>query len=155
MIERRYSFDRVGYSYRATELEAAIALSEFERWERTIAARRLNARILTEQLSDLSVLQLPKTPFGFSHSFMMYPIVLVEGDRDSLLMHLEERGIETRYLFPLLSQPIYRKLFPGLENNYPEAKFLSEQGFFIGIHQGLLMDDLLYISNMMHEYFNA
>jgi len=37
MIERRYSFDRVGYSYRCTELEAAIALSELYRGESNIA----------------------------------------------------------------------------------------------------------------------
>lgn len=36
MIERRYKFDRVGYSYRCTEIEAAIALSELERWKRTL-----------------------------------------------------------------------------------------------------------------------
>src|SRR5579859_2005325 len=105
MIERRYRFERVGYSYRATELEAAIALSELERWEENIETRRKNANLLTKLLADLYVLLLPYTPPGMSHSYMMYPMVLKEGDRDSLLMHLEKNGIETRYLFPLLDQP--------------------------------------------------
>jgi perosamine synthetase len=154
MIERRYSFERVGYSYRATELEAAIALSELERWEVNINTRQDNARRLTTLLRDLPQLQLPLIPTGYSHAFMMYPMV-VEENRDKLLMYLEERGIETRYLFPLLSQPIYRKLFPGMEDEFPVAKDLAENGFFIGMHQSLSSEDILYVSDVIHEYFNG
>lgn len=154
MIERRYSFERVGYSYRATELEAAIALSELERWESNIYKRRANAHEFTKLLSDIPQLQLPYIPDGYQHSFMMFPMV-VDFHRDDLLNYLEERGIETRYMFPLLSQPIYRKLFPMLEYQYPVSMKLSSQGFFIGMHQGLTYDDIWYISGVMHEYFGG
>lgn len=154
MIERRYRFERVGYSYRCTELEAAIALSELERWEENIATRRKNATYLTELLSDLP-LQLPVIPPGFTHSFMMYPMVVLNTNRDHLLMHLERNGIETRYLFPLLQQPVYRRLFPGLEDEYPVAKNLAENGFFIGCHQKLNQEDMNYISKIIHAYFDA
>ena len=155
MIERRYSFDRVGYSYRATELEAAIALSELKRWPGNIQIRRRNAEYLTWKLEDLSSkIQRPFIPGGMTHSFMMYPMVVTPGiNRDNLLMYLETHGIETRYLFPLLSQPIYRKLFPGLASEYPVAKYLSEQGFFIGMHQGLSKEDIMYVSDVIHRYF--
>lgn len=155
MIERRYSFERVGYSYRATELEAAIALSELERADQNISNRQNNAELLTSLLRDLPQLRLPIIPKGSTHSFMMYPMVMLQGGRDKLLMYMEERGIETRYLFPLLSQPIYRKLFPGLEIEYPVAKALGEWGFFIGMHQDLTKEDMIYVSEVIHEYFNA
>ena len=153
MIERRYKFDRVGYSYRATEFEAAIALSELERAAENIAIRRANAQQLTSLLDDMDMLQLPYIPPGTTHSFMMYPLVLKSGDRDKLLMHLEKYGIETRYLFPLLSQPVYQKLFPGMESKYPTSQYLAKQGFFIGMHQGLSKDDIEYVSEVMHRGF--
>jgi dTDP-4-amino-4,6-dideoxygalactose transaminase len=154
IIERRYKFDRVGYSYRATELEAAIALSELERWEENIICRRQNAAYLTSLLRDEdNILQLPYIPENYTHSFMMYPMVLSSHlDRDKLLLLLEERGIETRYMFPLLSQPVYRRLFPSLEDEYPVAQRLAKQGFFIGMHQGLVKEDLDYVSEVIHEY---
>jgi len=155
MIERRYRFERVGYSYRATELEAAIALSELERASDNIRTRRTNAALLTKLISHISELQLPFIPPGYTHSFMMYPMVLKYGDRDDLLMHLERNGIETRYLFPLLSQPIYQKLFPGEAEKFPVAQHLAKQGFFIGMHQGLTSDDMLYISDVMGAYFEG
>lgn len=144
IIKRRYSFDRVGYSYRATEIEAAIALSELHRGPENIAQRRAHAAYLIQLLKDTNI-QLPFTPTGYEHSYMMFPMVY-DGDRSKLLMQLEKRGIETRYMFPLLSQPIYRRLFPGLEDQYPVAKRLSEQGFFVGMHQGLTTEDVEYVA---------
>lgn len=160
MISRRYKFERVGYSYRATELEAAIALSELEHWESNLTRRRLNAEYLTRQLQDLrGFLQLPATSqdfLEFKHAFMMYPMVLIDTvDRDHFLLYLERHGIETRYLFPLLEQPIYKKLFPGEAEKFPVAQKLSKHGFFIGMHQGLTLDDMDYVSKVIHEYFGA
>lgn len=153
MIERRYKFDRVGYSYRATEMEAALALSEFERWRPNIQTRRERALLLTGLLSDIDGLQLPHVPENYTHSFMMYPMVLDRGiDREPFLMHLEKNGIETRYMFPLLGQPIYQKLFPNLEYQYPVSQRLAKQGFFIGCHQNLSVEDIEYVSEVIHAY---
>jgi perosamine synthetase len=155
MIERRYKFDRVGYSYRCTEIEAAIALSELERWEDNLTTRRNNAALLTANLQGLP-LQLPSIPEGYDHSFMMYPMVCEDGvDREALLMHLENKGIETRYLFPLLSQPVYRRLFPGLAQQYPVAQCMEKQGFFIGMHQGLEDEDMFFIADIIKEHLNG
>ena len=155
MIERRYSFDRVGYSYRCTELEAAIALSELYRGESNIAVRRSNAAYLTERLRKLEeFLQLPVIPKDYTHSFMMYALVLRASiNRDDLLLFLENHNIETRYLFPLLSQPVYQKLFPGLAAQYPEAQRLAERGFFVGMHQGLTKEDMDYLADTIISYF--
>jgi perosamine synthetase len=153
MIERRYKFDRVGYSYRCTEIEAAIALSELERWEPNIARRRENATRLTVLLKPFEdKLQLPSIPDGYEHSFMMWPFVCKDGvDRDALLLYMEQRGIETRFMFPLLSQPVYRKLFPGMAEQYPVASRLEKQGAFIGIHQGLTPADMHFIAQVVAE----
>jgi len=157
MIPRRYKFERVGYSYRATELEAAVALSEFEQWAVNVTIRRQNAAYLTARLEDLaSVIQTPVIPEGYEHSFMMYPMVLTSlVDRDEFLLHLEMNGIETRYLFPLLAQPIYQKLFNGEADRFPVAARLSDHGFFIGMHQGLTPVDMDYISEVIHEFFKG
>jgi CDP-6-deoxy-D-xylo-4-hexulose-3-dehydrase len=155
MIERRYSFQRVGFSYRATELEAALALAALDDIRKSVRIRQSNANYLTRLLEDLKhVLLLPYTPEHQEHTYMMYPMVCKEGvDREALLMHLEKNGIETRYLFPLLSQPVYVKLFPGLAEQYPVSQNLGKQGFFIGMHQGLIVKDMFYISKVIHGYF--
>jgi perosamine synthetase len=71
------------------------------------------------------------------------------------LMHLEKRGVETRYMFPLLSQPVYRRLFPNLVAQYPVAQHLESQGFFIGCHQGIDDAGIKYISDSITDYFGG
>jgi perosamine synthetase len=156
IIERRFKFDRVGYSYRATELEAAIALSSLEQFETNVAIRRRNAQLLMDYLAPLQeYLQLPYISPSFTHAFMMFPMVCKPGvNRDDLLLFLEERGIETRYLFPLLEQPIYKRLFPRFAEQYPVAQNLTHNGFIIGIHEGLTPLDIEYISDTIHGFFN-
>jgi dTDP-4-amino-4,6-dideoxygalactose transaminase len=157
IIERRFRFERVGYSYRATELEAAIALSELEARDSNIKRRKQNAAHLIECLKDLQdFIQLPTIPKGFDHVFMMFPLVVKAGViRDDLLLFMEERGIETRYLMPLLSQPVYQKLFPGEDDKKPVAQSLARNGALIGIHQDLTFVDVVYISDVIHEYFKG
>jgi CDP-6-deoxy-D-xylo-4-hexulose-3-dehydrase len=155
MIERRLKFDRLGFSYRATEMEAAIALSELERVDNNIRQRQANADYLTDFLHRLGLpFQLPYVPVGMTHSYMMYPIVCDDGvDREPLLMYLEKHGIETRLLFPLLENPIYRKLFPLEAEKHTMAQRLAKQGFFIGCHQGLDLEDMRDIVVAMQAYF--
>lgn len=152
MMERRYQFERVGYSYRATELEAAIALSELECYKENIVKRQQNAYLLSTLLSDVKWLQLPKIPLNSTHSFMMYPMVMSIKKRNPFLVYLEKNGIETRYMFTLLSQPVYQKLFPREDSRCPVAQSLAERGFFIGMHQGLTTEDIEYISQVIHAY---
>jgi dTDP-4-amino-4,6-dideoxygalactose transaminase len=58
-------------------------------------------------------------------------------------------------MFPLLSQPFYKKLFGSLEKSYPVAKYISTAGFYIGCHQGLTRDDLDYVAGVFQDYFKG
>ena len=155
MVARRFSFVHVGYSYRATEMEAALGVGELARHGEMLQRRQENARYLNEALADLSgFLQLPGVRPGAEHAWMMYPVIVKEGvDREGLLLHLETAGIETRHLMPLLNQPIYRTLFGDLEPRYPVAARINRCGFAIGCHQGLGRQDLERIADAFHAYF--
>jgi len=85
---------------------------------------------------------------------MLYPLVVREGvEREPLLMFLEEAGVETRHLMPLINQPVYRRLFGDLEPRYPVAARLNRTGFAIGCHPDLSPSDIDHISDTFHAYF--
>lgn len=151
---RRFRFVRLGYSFRSTELEAAIGLAQLERKDEFLLQRRRNAKILTEGLSHLEDrLQLPTIPEGRTHSFMMYPMVLRNQPKSDLVNFLEERKIETRDMLPLLSQPIYRQIFGDIEGEYPVARWINESGFYVGCHPYLKSEELEYVVETVREYF--
>jgi dTDP-4-amino-4,6-dideoxygalactose transaminase len=155
IVSRRFSFIHVGYSYRATELEAALGLGQLQRWRSFVTKRQANARRLTRALGDLApYLKLPRVRPGNEHVFMMYPMVLADGfDRESLVRYLEYYRVETRYMLPLLSQPIYTNLFGDIGPRYPNAHRVDRQGFYVGCHPEMSAADIRYMSDVMHEYF--
>jgi len=155
IIERRFAYERLGYSFRLTELEGALGLAQLAERDRRLQRRRENAERLTELLAPFSAaLQRPETPPHCERPFTVYPIVVRDAAyRAPLLDFLEARGIETRYMLPLLSQPAYRRLFGSLENRYPVANWLNQCGFFIGCHPGLTPDDLAYVARQFAAFF--
>ncbi len=156
VVARRFNFIDIGYSYRATELEAAIGLAQLRRWEGLIASRQRNAAALTAGLEPLcECLQLPKIRPKSEHAFMMYPIVIRDPRirRDDLVFFLEQNLIETRPMLPLINQPIYRQLFGDLESRFPVARHINHNGFFIGCHPGISAANLRYIIATFHAFF--
>jgi len=154
IIARRFKFVSVGHSFRVTEMEAALGLAQLEEHESILAARRANARSLTRKLSLLDpYLQLPSVRPGSEHAFMMYPVVLREEKKDELVNFLEANGVETRDMLPLTNQPVYHRLLGWQEDDYPVAKWINQNGFYIGCHQELMEADLEYMAELFERFF--
>jgi len=147
-MDSRFTFDRAGFSYRATELEAAIGCAELEVWGDNIAKRRHNASTLIMALRDLP-LYMPEA-IGSAH--MMLPILT--NMRDALVLHLEKRGIETRPMLPLTNQPYLRSVFgDDVEQRFPVAHDINQRGFYVGCYPTLNDDDLARMSEVFHEFY--
>lgn len=145
VIDRRFRFERRGWSHRTTQLEAALGMGQLERLDAIIKKRQSNAAMLTKNLSQIYGLQLPTIPPGREHAFMMFPIVLGdEFDRKSVLVHLETMGVETRPFFDVINQPCYASMesLVAIDEFCPVSKRLSAKGFYVGCHQNLTQNDL-------------
>ena len=155
-IDRRFSFVRIGYSYRVGEIEGALGLAQLERKDEIMSKRHSNAMYLISKLEKYkNHLQLPKYNERINHTYMMFPIVIKNSEKinyKELINYLEKCNIETRPMLPLLNQPIYKKLFGDIENDYPVAKYINKNGFYIGCHHGLNIEDLDYIVSCIDNY---
>jgi dTDP-4-amino-4,6-dideoxygalactose transaminase len=155
---RRFSFVRLGHSFRCTELEAALGVAQLEEHGQRALRRAEVVKRLTEGLSDLEpYLQLPRPRPEAEHAFMFLPLVVRDPSvsRDELVGHLERSGIETRHLLPLINQPVYRRLFGDLDAQYPIAARLNETAFYIGCQPELSNDDVDYVVSRFHSFFDG
>lgn len=152
IIQRRFSFTTLGHSFRCTEMEGALGLAQVEDWKPLIMRRRENAAYLTERLKHLdSHIQLPLVRPHTEHSFMMYPIVLKKEKKARLVNFLEENGVETRDMLPLTNQPVYKRILGVKEEDYPIAKWINENGFYVGCHQDLGPEELDHIAKTIEQ----
>lgn len=152
---RDFVFDRVGHSFRSTEMEAALGLAQLQDWREMIKRRQENAAYLTERLTPFEDrLQLPQQRPHTEHAWMMFPLVCRQPEvRDSLTRFLETRGVETRRMLPLTCQPVYNSWCN--EADYPVAKWINENGFYLGCHQNLTTGDLDYITEAIGDFFGS
>lgn len=156
IIERRFRFVRPGYSFRVTEFEGAIGCAALDEAPKMMKIRKRNGEYLTKKLKHLEqYLQLPWHPPHSGHAFMMYPIVVKEGsgiNKQELVNYIEGKGIETRDLMPLINQPYLRKMYDIEEDDYPVAKWINSNGFYIGSHQKMGPQELDYIADTFTTY---
>jgi perosamine synthetase len=154
VITNRFRFDRIGYSCRSTELDAAVGCGELDHYAQAVAKRRNNARLLSTLMADhYDWLELPVELHDRSHSFMFYPLVIKHQsgiNKRDLVLFLEDRGIETRDLLPILGQPCYGNMFYA--PNYPMADYFRKNAFYVPCHAGLSAEDIEYIAATFAEF---
>ncbi len=156
IIDKRFSFIHVGHSFRATEMEAAIGLGQLERADTIVQKREEIANRYTKGLLSLSeFIQLPIVPKDRTHSFMLYGIVVKNDTKKNLVRYLEDLNIETRDMLPLINQPIYKRLYGNLEDQYPVAKWINKSGFYIGCHSYMKDDEIEFVIKAFHDFFEG
>lgn len=144
--DQRFLFERLGFSYRVTEMEAALGLDQAENlWTNTkkrIAVGILLNASLKKEFGDL--LHIP--PMEES-SYMMFPVVLgfgVDTTKTRFMEELEKAGIETREMLPLLSQPLYAKMGHDIRE-FPVSQEVKKRGFYFGIYPQMTEEDIQHI----------
>lgn len=157
VADRRFSFVRLGHSFRATEMEAALGVAQLEERDEHWSRRQRIAGKYLDSLASLgSRLQLPSSREATNNAYMFFPLVLTDPkvSRSRLIQYLEECGVETRYLLPLINQPVYRTMFGNLDGEYPVSARLNETAFYIGCHPEMTDDDADYVIDHLHTFFN-
>lgn len=154
---RRFMFETVGHSFRITELEAALGVAQLDNYWEIVSKRNRNAERLTAYLQVINKkwmnpIQIPEiAPYNSSHAWMMYPIVLNGLDKEPMMNYLNNHGIETRDLMPILIQPSYSYLE---FKDFPASTWLINCGFYVGCHQDLDPEDIDYIAQVVDGYFS-
>lgn len=151
-----WGYNDAGYSFRATDMEAALGIAQMERWQEIVGAYQRNAARLAVNLADLQDhLQLPSAREGSEHAWFRYGVVVRNSkiDRDDILRFVAERRVFAWHLLPLLNQPVYQRLYGDLQHDHPVAANLNRNAFYLGCHVGLGPEDMDYVSEVLHDYF--
>ena len=108
--------DIVGYNYRLTELQAAIAQVQFQRLEELTEPRLRIAEALDKGLAEFKALRTAKVAAGDRHVYYTYPIWIdpqqagLSRDRFVEALRAEGCPIAGRYVRPLYWLPLFQKL---------------------------------------------
>jgi CDP-6-deoxy-D-xylo-4-hexulose-3-dehydrase len=156
--DHKYTYSHVGYNLKATDMQAAVGVSQLRKLPEFIAARRQNFARLHAGLADLSdVLILPRAEPNSEPSWFGFPI-FVRTDagfsRNELVAALEGKGIATRLVFAgnLVRQPAYQGQPYRIVGELTGADQVMNDAFWIGVFPGLTNEMLDYMIATICEF---
>ena len=155
--DHKYIYSHIGYNLKATDMQAALGLSQLAKLDGFIAARRANFDHLTKRLDGVPGLILPRATPNSEPSWFGFPITLDPGldvDREALLRHLDERKIGTRLMFAgnILRQPAYRDVDFRVVGGLTNTDTIMRRTFWVGVYPGLTEPMLDYIAHEITEF---
>ena len=159
--DHKYTYSHIGYNLKATDMQAALGLSQIDKLPHFIARRKENFAYLKAALKPLEdVLLLPEASEGSDPSWFGFPIgVRAEAPftRDELTGALEARKIGTRLLFGgnLLRQPAYEGWEHRVVGELPNTDYVMNQVFWIGVYPGLTREMLEFMVKTATEFVAA
>ena len=158
--DHKYTYSHVGYNLKATDMQAALGVSQIEKLPEFIARRKENFAYLKKVLKPLEeFLILPVATEHSDPSWFGFPIG-VKPDapftRDQLTRALEAQKIGTRLLFAgnLLRQPAYEGYEYRVAGELTNTDFVMNQVFWIGVYPGLTEPMLDFIAKTASEFVN-
>jgi dTDP-4-amino-4,6-dideoxygalactose transaminase len=150
---KKFVFEDVAFSFKLSDFNAALGLGQAMRIREILDGRRRNSLALREALAGYPQLQTAE-PEG--HTFMMFPIRCREkGLKPRLVAHLNDWWVETRDAMPITSQPIVKRMLGDVQDRYPVARDLNENGFYIAAHQHLTPEDMDYLVSVFRRFFKG
>jgi CDP-6-deoxy-D-xylo-4-hexulose-3-dehydrase len=149
--DHKYTYSHVGYNLKATDMQAALGVSQMDKLEEFIAKRKANFAYLKSALAKVEdVLILPEATVGSEPSWFGFPIGVRESapfKRDQLTRALEAQKIGTRLLFAgnLTRQPAYEGLEYRVAGELTNTDFVMDRVFWIGVYPGLTREMLDFV----------
>lgn len=149
--DHKYIYGHIGYNLKATDMQAALGVSQLDRLDEFVAARKRNFGLLREGLAPLQDrLILPRATVNSDPSWFGFPVAIRPEsgiDRTVLTEALSRRRIATRLLFGgnLLRQPAYRHIQHRAVGSLERSDFVMNQVFWLGVYPGLEEPHLDYV----------
>lgn len=153
--DHKYTYSHIGYNLKATDMQAALGLSQIEKLPTFIERRKENFRYLSAALKPMEdCLILPEATPGSDPAWFGFPIGVREDapfTREDIIRALEAKKIATRLLFGgnLLRQPAYEGCEFRAAGPLPNSDFVMNNVFWVGVYPGLTKPMLDFVAEVM------
>jgi perosamine synthetase len=146
---KRYWHTEVGFNYRMTNMQAALAVAQMERIESFLAKRREIMGWYREELAGLTGIALNRESPGCTNVFWMICLEverLTIASRDSFMQLLRADGVDSRpYFYPVSDMPMYG------DSSTPVAHRIFERGINLPSYTDLSREDVAEIGRVVRK----
>lgn len=145
--DHKFLYGVLGYHMKASEMNAAFGLIQLKRFKKFSEIRRANIERYIKNLQGVGDLILPDD--SIKPNWLAIPLQTEK--RFELLTFLEDSSIQTRVTFAgnVTRHPVYREYLQDFEN----SDIIMKNGFLLGAHHGMTIEDVDYVCNKIKVFF--
>lgn len=146
---QRYCHEEMGWNFRMSNLQAAVGLAQFERWDEFVDKKREIGNYYNKHFSELCQLQLPIAKTNYAENiYWVYGMVLKDKKISvtEIMNDLHREGIGCRaFFYPIHRQPVLLKRGLFKQESFPCAEMLAEKGLYIPSGLALTEEQMAYV----------
>jgi len=145
--DHKFLYDVLGYNFKSSEMNAAFGLVQLERFKQFEGIRRANIERYLENLKDVEEIILPND--SIKPNWLAIPLQTEK--RYELLNFLEDNNVQTRVTFAgnVTRHPVYREYL----QEFKHSDIIMKNGFLLGAHHGMTIEDIDYVCDKIKEFF--
>jgi dTDP-4-amino-4,6-dideoxygalactose transaminase len=142
-----------GFNYRMTDIQAALVLSQFQRFETILSAKHQLAQLYLKKLANLDLI-LPFVQPNSIHTWQSFHVVLPQRiDRNRVIQKFKELGVGVNLGAQCIPNEYYYKEKYKLDCHkfFPNALLANTNGLVLPLYERLSEDDILHICDLLKE----
>jgi CDP-4-dehydro-6-deoxyglucose reductase, E1 len=158
--DHKYIYSHIGYNLKATDMQAALGISQLAKLDYFILRRRENFEYLKQHLEPIDGINIASATPNSEPSWFGCPITLDPEhpvNREELLRYLEKRKIGTRLLFAgnILRQPAYKNIDFRVVGDLTNTDIVMKRSFWVGVYPGLTKPMLDYVIESISDFMSG
>lgn len=152
-MTKQYQYSGIGYNYRMTDINAAIAIEQLKKLPVFNVRRDSNAMDYYRYLKDNLNIMLPRYDNKNISCYHQFTIRLKRYDRDDFLKYMASNGVNcgVYYPEPLCYQDHIKSLVP-FNHHFKVVRRVCSQVVSLPVHPGLTSIDIAQICKIINEY---
>ena len=158
--DHKYIYSHIGYNLKATDMQAALGVTQLAKLDYFIEKRKENFSYLNSHLSKVEGLSIATATPNSDPSWFGFPITLDPAhpvNREELLRFLDSRKIGTRLLFAgnILKQPAYKNVDFRVVGDLTNTDIVMKRSFWVGVYPGLTRPMLDYVIESISDFMTG
>ena len=158
--DHKYTYSHIGYNLKATDMQAALGISQLAKIELFIQRRKENYEYLRKHLVQIEGISVATATEHSEPSWFGCPITIDPKhpvNREDLLRFLESRKIGTRLLFAgnITKQPAYTNVDFRVVGDLKNTDVVMTRSFWVGVYPGLTMPMLDYVISSIGDFMSG
>jgi CDP-4-dehydro-6-deoxyglucose reductase, E1 len=159
--DHKYTFSRIGYNLKATDLQASLLLAQMKKLPWFVERRKHNWNMLRQGLDKYKkYLRFQQTIEGADPSWFGFLITVKETapfTRKEFIEYLETHKVGTRLVFGgnLLRQPAYKDISCKIFQELTGTDTVMRSSFWIGVHPSLTDEHIFYMLSTINDFMET